>query len=254
MFLVFPDSDAIARHLSARLTEIIRTDPRAVLGLATGGTMEPIYARFVQDVLESKLDVSQVSSFNLDEYVGLAATHPQSYNFYMHQHLFNLLPFDESRLRLPDGLTTQLQQHCQDYSDAIAAHGGVALQLLGVGTNGHIGFNEPGTPFDSRTHVVELSERTRVDNSRFFDSMDEVPTSAITMGIQDILSAHEIVLVVTGEHKARTMLNYQNGGTTEDLPFTALKQHANVHILLDEAAASLLDDTLCQRLPQQTCA
>lgn len=254
MFLVFPDSDAIARHLSARLTEIIRNDPQAVLGLATGGTMEPIYARFVQDALESRLDVSQVSSFNLDEYVGLAAAHPQSYNHYMHQHLFDHLAFDESRLRLPDGLTTQLEQHCRDYSDAIASHGGVALQLLGVGTNGHIGFNEPGTPFDSRTHVVELSERTRVDNSRFFDSMEEVPASAITMGIQDILSAREIVLVVTGEHKARTMLNYQEGGITEKLPFTALKLHANTHILLDEAAASLLDDTLCQRPPQQACA
>ncbi|WP_341667297.1 glucosamine-6-phosphate deaminase [Alcaligenes sp. SDU_A2] len=254
MFLVFPDSDAIARHLSARLVELIRNDPQAVLGLATGGTMEPIYARFVQQAKDSKLDVSRVSSFNLDEYVGLSAVHPQSYNHYMHQHLFNHLAFDEARLRLPDGLSVELEQHCQDYSDAIAAHGGVALQLLGVGTNGHIGFNEPGTPFDSRTHVVALSERTRVDNSRFFDSMDQVPASAITMGIHDILSAREIVLVVTGEHKARTMLNYQNGGITEALPFTALKRHANVHILLDEAAASLLDDQACRRVVQPTCA
>nr|WP_279630675.1 hypothetical protein [Alcaligenes sp. HPC1271] len=110
-----------------------------------------------------------------------------------------------------------------------------------------MGFNEPGTPFDSRTHVVALSERTRIDNSRFFDSMDEVPASAITMGIADILSAREIALVVTGEHKARTMLNYQEGGVTPELPFTALKQHANTHILLDEAAASLLDPSLCHR-------
>lgn len=247
MFLVFPDSAAIAAHLSARLQDIIRQDPQATLGLATGGTMEPVYARFVQDVRANGLDVSQINSFNLDEYVGLSAEHEQSYAYYMRQHLFGQLPFDAARLHLPNGLTKELEQHCQDYSAAIAANGGVALQLLGVGTNGHIGFNEPGTPFDSRTHVVALSERTRIDNSRFFDSMDEVPASAITMGIADILSAREIALVVTGEHKARTMLNYQEGGVTPELPFTALKQHANTHILLDEAAASLLDPSLCHR-------
>ncbi|QFY77041.1 glucosamine-6-phosphate deaminase [Alcaligenes faecalis] len=247
MFLVFPDSAAIAAHLSARLQDIIRQDPQATLGLATGGTMEPVYARFVQDVRANGLDVSKINSFNLDEYVGLSAEHEQSYAYYMRQHLFGQLPFDAARLHLPNGLTKELEQHCQDYSAAIAASGGVALQLLGVGTNGHIGFNEPGTPFDSRTHIVALSERTRIDNSRFFDSMDEVPASAITMGIADILSAREIALVVTGEHKARTMLNYQEGGVTPELPFTALKQHANTHILLDEAAASLLDPNLCHR-------
>ncbi|MBX7021208.1 glucosamine-6-phosphate deaminase, partial [Providencia rettgeri] len=178
MFLVFPDSAAIAAHLSTRLQDIIRQDPQATLGLATGGTMEPIYARFVQDVRTNGLDVSGISSFNLDEYVGLSATHEHSYAYYMRQHLFDQLPFDATRLHLPNGLATELEQHCQQYSAAIAASGGVALQLLGVGTNGHIGFNEPGTPFDSHTHVVALSERTRIDNSRFFDSMDEVPASA----------------------------------------------------------------------------
>lgn len=242
MFLVLPDPQAVARHVSNHLIQLIEKQPAAVLGLATGGTMEPVYQHFVQQIIERNLDVAQLHSFNLDEYVGLSHTHPQSYNHYMHEHLFNLLPFTEAQLHLPDGLAIDWQRECEHYSARIQAAGGLDLQLLGIGTNGHIGFNEPGTPFDTRTHVVELSERTRVDNGRFFDDTAEVPHHALTMGIQDILDAKEILLVVTGEHKAKTMLHYYQSPACEDMPATALKQHDNVRIVMDKAAASLLPE------------
>lgn len=243
MFLVLPDPQAVAAHVSNHLIQLIQKKPTAVLGLATGGTMEPVYQQFVQQVSALQLDVAQLRSFNLDEYVGLSQAHPQSYNYYMHQHLFNLLPFTEAQLHLPDGLASDWQAECQQYSARIQQEGGLDLQLLGIGSNGHIGFNEPGTPFDSRTHVVELLERTRQDNGRFFSSMDEVPRHALTMGIQDILEAKEILLVVTGEHKAQTMLNYFQSSASEDMPATVLKQHSNVRIVMDSAAASLLPET-----------
>ncbi|NHC61716.1 glucosamine-6-phosphate deaminase [Paenalcaligenes suwonensis] len=244
MFLVLPDSQAVAAHVSNHLIQLIQKKPNAVLGLATGGTMEPVYQQFVQQVNALQLDVSKLHSFNLDEYVGLSPAHPQSYNYYMHQHLFNLLPFTEAQLHLPNGLATDWQAECLHYSSRIQEEGGLDLQLLGIGSNGHIGFNEPGTSFDSRTHVVELSERTRIDNGRFFENSAEVPHHALTMGIQDIVQAREILLVVTGAHKAQTMLNYFESSASEAMPATVLKQHTNVRIIMDTAAASLLPETV----------
>lgn len=243
MFYVFPSPDAIADYLSQELLEQIRQKPDSILGLATGSTMEPVYAALLQQLGQQRTDLSRLTTFNLDEYIGLAPDHPQSYNFYMHHHLFDGLGLNDSQIHLPNGLCADQHSECQAYSTAIAAAGGLDFQLLGVGTNGHIGFNEPGTPFDSRTHVVELSETTRIDNGRFFDDMAEVPTHAITMGIRDILDAREIVLVATGGHKAETMNLLYRTPAAPDMPATALKLHPNVRIYLDPAAAS--------RLPQE---
>ena len=244
MLQVFPDASSIAEYVSSMLIEKITHNPDVVLGLATGGTMEPVYARFVEQALQRDLDVSRLTSFNLDEYVGLGADHPKSYSAYMHGHLFQHLQFDSSRLNLPDGLAAPLVSHCREYSEKIRQCGGIELQLLGVGGNGHIGFNEPGTPFDSRCHVVELSERTRIDNSRFFEGNTIVPHLAITMGMSEIMQAREIVLVATGEAKAQIIAQWYEEEVTEAIPFTALKRHTRAKILVDEAAASLLPDNI----------
>lgn len=247
MLQIFTDPSAIAKHVSAVLVNKIQSKPEAVLGLATGGTMEPIYAHFVAQARQTKLDVSRLTSFNLDEYIGLSPDHPKSYSAYMREHLFRHLAFDTSRLHLPDGLAQDLAEHCRAYSARLQGCGGIDLQLLGVGGNGHIGFNEPGTAFDASCHVVELAEQTRIDNSRFFAEGARVPSSAITMGMREIMEAREIVLVATGESKASIVAEWYQRDVTEMIPFTALKRHPKTTVILDEAAASLLPDTVRQQ-------
>lgn len=243
MFFVFPSPAAIAEHLAHELVHLITSKSRPVLGLATGSTMEPVYQAFVQRVHTTRPDLSQLHTYNLDEYIGLPPSHPQSYSSYMHQHLFDLLELNNSQAHLPDGMCPDCDLECDNYSKKIQMAGGLDFQLLGVGTNGHIGFNEPGTPFDSRSHVIELTENTRLDNSRFFADPAEMPTHAITMGIRDILDARELVLVATGEHKADVMDLLYRSPANPDMPASALKQHPNARIYLDPAAAS--------RLPQE---
>ena len=240
MYKIFETVDEVSRYTAQRLLEIIQTAPKAVLGLATGSTMEPVYAQLLDDMQRSPTDVSQLTTFNLDEYIGLSAEHPQSYNFYMYQHLVNHLHLPAANVHLPDGLAHSIDQACQAYSAAIQAMGGLDLQLLGIGSNGHIGFNEPHTCFNSRTHVVELSEQTRIDNGRFFTNQNETPTHAITMGILDILEAKEIILVATGANKTNIMAQLFESAIDESLPASALKQHPNLTIVMDSEAAALL--------------
>lgn len=246
MLQIFSDPSRIAEYVSATLIAKVQAKPDAVLGLATGGTMEPIYARFVEQVRQEGLDVSRLSSFNLDEYIGLPPDHPQSYAAYMQQHLFRHLEFDPTRLHLPNGLAHDLDEHCKAYSSSLRASGGVDLQLLGVGGNGHIGFNEPGTAFDCPCHVVQLAEQTRIDNSRFFAEGEMVPGSAITMGLAEIMEAKEILLVATGKSKAQIVAQWFQQEVTEEIPFTILKKHPRAQIIVDEAAASLLPEEAFQ--------
>lgn len=245
-YLVFDDPQAVAQFISERLIQLIQANPQAVLGLATGSTMEPVYDRFCRDAKASDLDVSGVVSFNLDEYIGLSPEHPQSYHYFMTKHLFEHLNFAKQKTFLPDGTPYDVALHCRQYSDKIAAMGGIDLQLLGVGSNGHIGFNEPGTPFDSRTHVIELSEGTRIDNSRFFDSLDEVPTQAVTIGLQDIMEAKEIFFVATGSNKAQVVADLYASDITEAMPASVLKRHDNVLFIVDKAAAAKLPAEACE--------
>src|SRR5690625_2293916 len=247
MFLIFPDAESLAEHVSATLVDQIAKKPEIVLGLATGGTMEPVYRRFVEQVKRQAVDLSKFRSFNLDEYVGLAADHPKSYAAYMYEHLFRHIGHDPARHFLPDGLAPDLSQHCRDFAQMIRQCGGIDLQLLGVGTNGHIGFNEPGTPLDSRCHVVALSERTRIDNSRFFPEGAIVPATAITMGLQDIMEARRILLLATGQGKAETVAAFHDSDVTPDVPVTVLKRHPDATIMLDAAAASLLPPDVRER-------
>lgn len=240
MYTIYPNPAAIANVVTAELIHLIQTKPDAVLGLATGSTMEPVYQRFIDEVVKQHVDVSKLTTFNLDEYIGLGEAHPQSYHYYMREHLFNRLHCDKYKNFLPDGLCTDFEQQCQAYSQRISQAGGIDLQLLGVGTNGHIGFNEPGTPFDSTTHVVDLSERTRIDNGRFFNSIDEVPKQAITLGLKEIMEAKAILLLITGSNKAQVVADLYHSHVDESMPASILKQHPNARILLDEAAAALL--------------
>ncbi|GEK33350.1 glucosamine-6-phosphate deaminase [Kurthia sibirica] len=195
-------------------------------GLATGGTMLPLYEK----IRASSIDFSSCVSFNLDEYVGLPATHSESYRTFMRMNLFDAKPFAKSEL--PDGLAADVEAEAIAYEEKLQnAH--LNFQLLGIGENGHIGFNEPGTPFDSTTHVVELTQSTRQANARFFNSIDEVPTHAITMGISSILRADTILLIAVGEKKRRPLEALLKGDQTTEVPVTALQDHKNIIILTD---------------------
>lgn len=203
------------------------------LGLATGST--PL--TFYQEILASQLDFSAMTSINLDEYVGLSANNPQSYAYFMYQHLFHAKPFKHSYL--PNGLATDLQAEVKHYDDIIAEHP-IDFQILGIGRNGHIGFNKPGTPFEMLTHVVDLTENTIQANSRFFDKIEDVPTQAISMGIASIMSSKTIVLMAYGFDKADAISKTVNGPVTEALPASILQKHEDVVLLLDHDAASKL--------------
>ncbi|MGT2924477.1 glucosamine-6-phosphate deaminase [Streptococcus caviae] len=203
------------------------------LGLATGSTPSTFY----REIVNSQLDLSELTSINLDEYVGLSADNPQSYAYFMQQHLFAAKPFKDSFL--PKGMAADLQAEAQRYEELIAKHP-IDFQILGIGRNGHIGFNEPGTAFDSTTHVVDLSPSTIEANSRFFDKPEDVPTQAISMGIASIMKSKTIVLMAYGEQKADAINRMVNGPITEDLPASILQKHPDAVVVVDEAAASRL--------------
>ncbi len=204
------------------------------LGLATGST--PI--TFYKEVVASDLDFSDVTSINLDEYVGLDKEHDQSYDYFMRSHLFNQKPFKENFL--PNGLAEDLEQEVKRYDDVIASHP-IDFQILGIGRNGHIGFNEPGTSFDVRTHVVDLEKDTIEANSRFFDSIDDVPKQAISMGIASIMDSKMVVLLAFGKEKAHAVKDMITGPVTESLPASVLQNHENVVVIVDNDAASELN-------------
>lgn len=202
------------------------------LGLATGSS--PL--EFYKEIVESDLDFSNLTSVNLDEYVGLDGDNPQSYRYFMQENLFNQKPFKESFL--PRGVKDNAE--AERYNQILADHP-VDLQILGIGRNGHIGFNEPGTPFDSQTHLVELDQSTIEANARFFAKIEDVPTQAISMGIKNILDAKSIILFAYGESKAEAIAGTVSGPVTENLPASSLQNHPDVTIIADAEALSLLE-------------
>ncbi len=208
------------------------------LGLATGGTPKGLYDRLIQDHNEHGTSYKHVTSFNLDEYVGMKPQDPNSYHYYMADALFDHIDIDVSNTHVPNGLADHPEEECRRYDAMIQDHGGIDLQILGIGQNGHIGFNEPGTSFNSPTHIVTLEESTRKANARYFNSLDEVPTQAITMGIESIMKSKEILLLISGEAKAEAMYQLLNGEITEDFPASILKKHPCVTIIADQEALS----------------
>ncbi|MFJ5759659.1 glucosamine-6-phosphate deaminase [Neobacillus sp. NPDC093182] len=218
------------------IVDKIRSNPRLTLGLATGSTPKGVYDYLIQDHGTNGTRYQQVKSVNLDEYIGLKAQDPNSYHYFMRQNLFKHLDISEHHTHIPNGAASDLKQECLRYEQLIKELGGVDLQILGIGQNGHIGFNEPGTPFSSRTHIVTLAKNTREANSRFFNSFEEVPAHAITMGIATILESKEILLLVSGEKKAEALLKFMNGEISEEFPASALKHHENVTVIADRDA------------------
>ena len=233
-----------AERLTAQLVaDHIAAYPATVLGCATGRTYVPVYARLAAMHRETGLDFRGVSTFNLDEYVGIPGGDPRSFRFYMVEHLFQRVNIDPANCRLPDGMASDLLAECRDYEGAIVAAGGIDLQLLGIGLTGHIGFNEPGSALHSRTRTKALSELTRQQNAPAFDGIENVPARAITMGIGTILDARRCLLLATGAEKSQVVANALEGPVSASVPASALQFHPDCTVILDEAAAAGLKNT-----------
>ncbi len=216
--------------------------PDAVLGLATGSTPVGAYENLVEGYKKGDLDFSKVTSVNLDEYKGLSGDNDQSYRYFMNTNLFDHVNINKERTFVPNGLEEDSQKACSAYNEIIESVGGIDLQLLGIGGNGHIGFNEPDEVFHAGTHCVDLTESTIQANARFFASMDEVPKQAYTMGIQNIMGAKKILLVASGEGKAKALYDSIYGPITPKVPASVLQLHNDVVIVADEAALSLIKE------------
>ena len=222
--------DEMSKQAALIFKEQIEKKPDSVLGLATGGTPIGFYQELIK-LYKEGLSFSQVKTFNLDEYVGISPQDITSYHAYMQEHLFQHIDIPSENIHLPNGMVEDLEAECARYEAAIAACEGIDLQLLGIGVNGHIGFNEPGTPFTSTTHVVTLAERTRLENAKYFPNGQKVPEHAITMGIKTIMQAKKIVLLAFGENKMHTMQQLREGPVTESVPASRLKEHTNVEVI-----------------------
>lgn len=237
--IVCQNYDEMSRIGFEEIQNVIRNNAKPVLGLATGSTPVGLYEYWIKDHKENKTSYHNLITFNLDEYVGLPADHAQSYRTFMRENLFNHIDIDMNNVHLPSG-NGDLSEQCKAYDAAMNEYQ-LDVQLLGIGRNGHIGFNEPGTPFHLTTHVVSLDEKTIADNARFFDGDKSlVPHQAITMGIASILKAKRIVLMASGESKADAVYEMIHGRISEQCPATALQNHPDVVVILDEGAASRL--------------
>jgi glucosamine-6-phosphate deaminase len=236
--LIFQDVAQAEAYVAANVLGLIEQRRNPVLGLATGGTMERVYARIVQRAQAQQASFTQVRSFNLDEYWGVGPDHPCSYTQYMRTHLFAPLTMDPSRTQLPNGAAPDAEAEAARYEAAIADAGGIDLQLLGIGKNGHIGFNEPTSSLGSRTRLKTLTQSTRDANRRYFDNAEDVPRFALTMGIATILEARQVLLLANGAAKSRAVAHMIEGPLAAICPASALQLHPKVTIVLDAAAAA----------------
>ncbi|MBQ3534445.1 MAG: glucosamine-6-phosphate deaminase [Clostridia bacterium] len=234
------DPAEVGRLAADIFQELINAKPDCVLGLATGSTPLPLYRELIQREKDGKLSFAQVRSANLDEYKGLSGDHPQSYRYFMNENLFNHISIDPANTIVPDGLAEDAEAMCAEYERKIEAMGGVDIQLLGIGHDGHIGFNEPCDHFPVATHEVELEEITRQANKRFFDSIEEVPTAAYTMGIGTVMAARKVLLLATGKDKAEIVYKSFFGPVDPMVPASILQFHGDVTVIVDEAAGSLI--------------
>ncbi|MBK94733.1 MAG: glucosamine-6-phosphate deaminase [Planctomycetaceae bacterium] len=234
------DYQQMSTQAATVFAECLAANPAAVLGLATGSTPIGVYENLIARFKAGEISFAEATSFNLDEYIGLHRDHPQSYYYFMHQQLFNHVDLPSQRIFVPSGVESDYGAYCQWYEDRITEAGGIDLQILGIGSDGHIAFNEPGTALGSRTHITELDHQTIDDNARFFQSKAEVPRRAITMGVATIMDARKIILLATGEHKATAIRDAIAGPVSSECTASALQQHPDVTFYLDSAAACLL--------------
>jgi glucosamine-6-phosphate deaminase len=230
------DYDHASRVAANILSAQVIMKPDCVLGLATGATPEGLYKQLIEWYKKGDIDFKKVRTVNLDEYVGLDGSNDQSYRYFMDSHFFNHINIKKENTNLPCGTEKDTEKACKDYNKIIKSMGGVDMQLLGLGLNGHIGFNEPGAAFDKETHVVDLSKSTIDANSRFFASIDDVPKQAITMGIKSIMQSKKVLLMVTGENKRNIVKEAFFGPITPNVPASVLQLHNDVILVGDEAA------------------
>lgn len=235
------DYDSMSRMAANIISAQIIMKPNCVLGLATGSTPLGTYAQLIEWYKKGDLDFSEVTSINLDEYKGLSPENDQSYRYFMNTNLFNHVNINKENTYVPNGLEADAEKACKEYNEIIKNSGGVDLQLLGLGNNGHIGFNEPGEAFEKETHCVKLTDSTVQANARFFETIDEVPKEAYTMGIKSIMQAKKILVVVNGEKKAQIVKEAFFGPVTPKVPASVLQLHNDVTIVGDKEALQLLD-------------
>ncbi len=236
---VFHNYEELSANAANEVIKQVKKDPFSVIGFATGASPIGIYQDLIKNYQTVGTSYKNIKTFNLDEYYGISRNHEQSYYHFMMEHLFQYLDINQNNINIPSGVSENLTTECDAYNEKLKENP-LDIQILGIGSNGHIGFNEPGTSFESTTHYVTLNEKTRVDNSRFFNSIDEVPKHAVTMGIQNILASKKIILVASGENKALAISQMVKGPIDPNCPASALQMHNNVLIFVDEAAASKL--------------
>ena len=229
--------EEMSRSAAQIVVEVLNTKPNAVLGMATGSTPLGLYQELVRLHKAEQIDFSRVTTFNLDEYVGLPMNHPQSYHYFMHEHFFQHVNIPRHNINIPSGTTSNYPAFCQWYEQRIAECGGIDLQILGIGSDGHIAFNEPGSSLSSRTRLKTLSKQTIDDNARFFDAREDVPVYAITMGVGTILDARKLVLVASGKHKAKAIAQAVEGPVTSMVTASALQLHRDAIVITDQEAA-----------------
>lgn len=232
--------DELSKKAAEVIAEEIKIKNDIVLGLATGSTPEGMYAELVKMHDNGEIDFSNASTFNLDEYYGLDDEHEQSYHYFMNKHLLKKINIDSKKTNIPSGCTDDVEKVCKEYDEKIEASGGIDLQLLGIGMNGHIGFNEPGNYFVGETHIVNLTEDTLDANARFFETLDDVPKKAITMGMKSILNSKKILLIASGSGKADAMYMALRGPITPKVPASILQLHQNLIVIVDNEAGAKL--------------
>ena len=233
MKVVFLPKDEIEKEMANIFIDEIKKNPRCVLGFATGSSPLGIYKNIIDAYKKGEISFKEVTTFNLDEYIGLDENNEQSYRYFMNHNLFNHIDINMANTHVPSGFTKDDAEAIK-YDKLIESKGGIDIQLLGLGSDGHIAFNEPGTSFDSMTHIVELTEQTIKDNSRFFERIEDVPTKACTMGLKSIMNAKKIVLIATGKSKREVVHKLLDGGISEDIPVSILKKHNDATIYVDE--------------------
>ena len=234
------DYDQMSKAAAQLVVDVLNTKPNAVLGMATGSTPLGLYQELVRLYKAGHVDFSRVTTFNLDEYVGLPANHPQSYHYFMREHFFQHVNIPQHNINIPSGTTSNYPAFCEWYEGRIAECGGIDLQILGIGTDGHIAFNEPGSSLSSRTRLKTLSKQTIDDNARFFERRESVPVYAITMGVGTILDARRLVLVASGKTKAKAIAHAVEGPVTSMVTASAIQLHRDATVIVDgEAAAGL---------------
>lgn len=238
--IVAKNYEEMSELAAKEIAELVNKKPNCVLGLATGSTPEGMYKQLVDMYQNNKIDFSKVTTFNLDEYVGLNREHSQSYRYFMNEKLFNHVNIDKARTFVPNGMAENFEEECRSYDQRANEFGGIDIQVLGIGNNGHIGFNEPSEFLHMGTHLTPLTQETIEANSRFFNSIDEVPTEAVTMGLGGIMKAKKILLVANGEKKAEIISKLVDGKISTMVPASILQVHNNVVVIIDEAAAHLL--------------